>query len=114
MWHVYLVIIALLNCHELAYLRLQDAEPTELPISIDEYTTLSPIRSSLSTQGSFISTNFEINNDNNTTTTKENMSNRHFYYFQSVIILNGIFYVQEKNEIYHHHHQYQIDFFIHH
>jgi len=59
-----LVIIALLNCHELAYLRLQDADPIELPINTDEYTTLSPIRTGLSTQSSLIVSDIEITNNN--------------------------------------------------
>jgi len=58
---IILVIIALLNCHELVYLRLQDTDPSELSINTDEYTTSSPLRTSLSTEISFISTDFEIN-----------------------------------------------------
>jgi hypothetical protein len=60
-----LVIIALLNCHELVYLRLQDADPIELSTNIDEYTTLSSLRTSLSTQSSFLLTDVEIDNNNN-------------------------------------------------
>jgi hypothetical protein len=56
-----LIVIALLNCHELVYLRLQDADPTDLATNIDQHTTLSPLRSSLSTQFSFISKDFELN-----------------------------------------------------
>jgi hypothetical protein len=58
---IILVVIALLNCHELVYLRLQDADPTDLVTNTDQYTTLSPLRSSLSTQFSFISKDFELN-----------------------------------------------------
>jgi hypothetical protein len=58
-----LIITALLNCHELAYLRLQDTDPIELSINTDEYTTLSPLRTSLTTQISLKSTDFQINNN---------------------------------------------------
>ncbi|CAF1013876.1 unnamed protein product [Rotaria magnacalcarata] len=60
-----LVIIALLNCHELAYLRLQDKDPMDLVMNTDEHTTSSPLHFSLSTQFSFTSTYFDINNSNN-------------------------------------------------
>jgi hypothetical protein len=52
-----------LNCHELAYLRLQDTDPIELTTTIDEYTTLSPLHTDLSTQNSFIVSNIEITNN---------------------------------------------------
>ena len=57
-----LVIIALLNCHELVYLRLQDADAGDLKISTTEqYTTVSPSRTHFFTESSFISENTRIN-----------------------------------------------------
>jgi len=58
-----LVLTALLNCHELAYLRLQDTDPIELPINTDEYTTSSPLHTSITPQISFQSTDFQMNNN---------------------------------------------------
>ncbi|CAF1303756.1 unnamed protein product [Adineta ricciae] len=54
-----LVVIALLNCHELAYLRIQDSDSIELSANTDDYTTLSPVRASLSTPASFIAKDFQ-------------------------------------------------------
>lgn len=59
-----LITIGLLNCHELVYLRLQDKNPMDLPTNNDEYTTLSPWRLGLSTQASYTSRDFDINNNN--------------------------------------------------
>ncbi|UJR30181.1 hypothetical protein I4U23_017721 [Adineta vaga] len=56
-----LVVIALLNCHELAFLHIQTPDPIELITNMDEYTTLSPLRGSLSTSMSFITKDFEQN-----------------------------------------------------
>ena len=66
-----LVLMAILNCHELAYLRLEDS--IQLTTSPDDYTTLSPLRSSLSTQFSFVATDLELNNDNNKQHQKRNV-----------------------------------------
>ncbi|CAF3979408.1 unnamed protein product [Rotaria sordida] len=71
-----LVITALLNCHELAYLRLQDTDPIDLITNSDEHTTLSPLRSSFSTQISFTLTDFEINNNNNNNNNSTDDDNR--------------------------------------
>jgi hypothetical protein len=68
-----LVTTALLNCHVLAYLSLQDADPIEITTNADEYTTLSPLRAILSTQTSFISRDLEINNDNKQQPQKRNL-----------------------------------------
>ncbi|CAF4613688.1 unnamed protein product [Rotaria sp. Silwood1] len=69
-----LIIIALLNCHELAYIRLQETDPIDLITNTDEHTTSSPLRSSFSTQTSFTLTDFEINTTttNNTNTDDDN------------------------------------------
>lgn len=58
---IILIFVALLNCHELAYLRLQDADPVELATTTDEHSTFSPIHSILSTQISLTSKDSEIN-----------------------------------------------------
>ena len=58
-----LVIIALLNCHELVYLRLQDVDQMEVKVNTDEYTTVSPLRTSLFTESSFISEDNQLNNN---------------------------------------------------
>lgn len=54
-----LVAMALLNCHELAFLRIQDSDPIELTTNTDEHTTLSPIRFELSTQAPLVVRDFE-------------------------------------------------------
>ncbi|CAF0801448.1 unnamed protein product [Adineta steineri] len=73
-----LVIIALLNCHELMFLRIQDTDPIELTTNTDQYTTLSPLRLSLSTQISSITNEFEIHNNNNNNRHKRNLESSFF------------------------------------
>ena len=60
-----IVIIAIFNCHELAFLRLQDADPIEITTNTDQYTTSSPLYTGLSTQSSIIVSDSEITNNNN-------------------------------------------------
>ena len=58
-----LVLIALLNCHELIFLHLQYTDRIDLPSASDELTTSSPLRSSASSQPPFISGVFDVNDN---------------------------------------------------
>jgi len=56
---IILVLVALLNCHELIFLRLQDLNPI---VYRDDHTTVSSNRLNISTQQSVISYEVDINN----------------------------------------------------
>ena len=67
-----LILIALLNCHELIFLHLQYTERIDLPSAFDELTTASPLRSSASSQPPFSSAVFDVN-DNKQQQQKRNL-----------------------------------------
>ena len=60
---IIIIVVALLNCHELLFLHLQDTDRVDLPVSnnLDEMTTLSPFR----TRETFLLSSNSMGNDRN-------------------------------------------------